>query len=182
MRTLLLALLHLAVVTAKLCGAGGVRAVMAENLLLKQQLIVLRRVRTPNLTSSDRVRCRFWSMFLSPGRIRKAALALQPRRPGDGGPCVRASSCFRSCSAERRRRRRDLTVGIEGERLLKCGSADTIAINGGILPVWTRWLSIRPARTPLDAPGASSSLGPSQIPSSVFTGGVLQEGRTERSE
>ena len=43
MRDLLLALLHLAVLTAKLCGAGGVRAVMAENLLLKQQLIVLRR-------------------------------------------------------------------------------------------------------------------------------------------
>ena len=40
MRNLLLALLHLAVVTAKLCGSGGVRAVMAENLLLKQQLIV----------------------------------------------------------------------------------------------------------------------------------------------
>jgi len=45
MRNLLLALLHVAVVTAKLCGAGGVRAVMAENLLLKQQLIVLRRAR-----------------------------------------------------------------------------------------------------------------------------------------
>jgi hypothetical protein len=36
MRDLLLALLHLAVVTAKLCGSGGVRAVMAENLLLKR--------------------------------------------------------------------------------------------------------------------------------------------------
>src|SRR5260221_297084 len=43
MRDLLLALLHLAVVTAKLCGSGGVRAVMAENLLLKQQLIALLR-------------------------------------------------------------------------------------------------------------------------------------------
>jgi len=28
--------------TARLCGPGGVRAVIAENLLLKQQLIVLR--------------------------------------------------------------------------------------------------------------------------------------------
>jgi hypothetical protein len=28
---------------AKRCGPGGVRSVMAENLLLKQQLIVLRR-------------------------------------------------------------------------------------------------------------------------------------------
>ena len=80
MRNLLLALLHLAVVTAKLCGSGGVRAVMAENLLLKQQLIVLRRARkrAPNLTPSDRLLCGFWSIFLSPGRIRKAAIALQP--------------------------------------------------------------------------------------------------------
>jgi transposase InsO family protein len=80
MRNLLLALLHVAIVTAKLCGSGGVRAVMAENLLLKQQLIVLRRVRkrAPNLTSSERLLCGFWSIFLSPGRIRKAAIALQP--------------------------------------------------------------------------------------------------------
>jgi hypothetical protein len=44
-RNFLLTLLHLAVTTAKLCGPGGVRAVIAENLLLKQQLIVLRRGR-----------------------------------------------------------------------------------------------------------------------------------------
>ena len=45
MKDLLLTLLHLAVITAKLCGPGGVRTVIAENLLLKQQLIVLRRAR-----------------------------------------------------------------------------------------------------------------------------------------
>jgi hypothetical protein len=45
MKDFLLTLLHLAVMTGKLCGAGGVRAVIAENLLLKQQLIVLRRAR-----------------------------------------------------------------------------------------------------------------------------------------
>jgi hypothetical protein len=45
MSDVLLAVPHLAVVGAKLCGAGGVRAVIAENLLLKQQLIVLRRRR-----------------------------------------------------------------------------------------------------------------------------------------
>ena len=38
-------LLHWAVMTATLCGPGGVRAVIAENLLLKQQLIVLRQRR-----------------------------------------------------------------------------------------------------------------------------------------
>src|SRR6516165_11191537 len=80
MRNLVLAMLHLAVAAAKLCDAGGVRAVMAENLLLKQQLIVLRRARkrAPNLTSSDRLLFGFWSMFLSPGRIRTVAIALRP--------------------------------------------------------------------------------------------------------
>ena len=80
MKNLLLTLLHLAVMTAKLCGPGGVRAVIVENLLLKQQLIVLRRGhrRAPNLTLSDRLLCGFWSLFLSPGRIRKVGIALRP--------------------------------------------------------------------------------------------------------
>src|SRR5207247_2719116 len=60
MKELLLTLLHLAVMTAKLCGPGGVRAVIAENLLLKQQLIVVRRARqrARNLALSDRLICR----------------------------------------------------------------------------------------------------------------------------
>src|SRR5678815_110710 len=80
MRDFLLTLLHLAVTTAKLCGPGGVRAVIAEDLLLKQQLIVLRRARrrAPNLTQSDRLLCGLWSLFLSPERIRKVAVALRP--------------------------------------------------------------------------------------------------------
>ena len=51
MKDVLLTLLHLTVTAAKLCGPDGVRAVIAENLLLKQQLIVLRRARrrAPNL-------------------------------------------------------------------------------------------------------------------------------------
>jgi transposase InsO family protein len=57
-----------------------VRAVIVENLLLKQQLIVLRRARqrAPNLTRGDRLLCGFWSLFLSPERIRKVALAIRP--------------------------------------------------------------------------------------------------------
>jgi hypothetical protein len=34
MTDLLLVLLHLAITAAKLCGTGGVRAVIAENLVL----------------------------------------------------------------------------------------------------------------------------------------------------
>ena len=80
MKKLLLTLLHLAVMTAKLCGPGGVRAVIAENLLLKQQLIVLRRARqrAPNLTLSDRLLCGFGSLFLNPGRIRSVAIGVRP--------------------------------------------------------------------------------------------------------
>ena len=73
-------LLHLTVMTATLCGPGGVRAVIAENLLLKQQLIVLRRPRqrAPLLTASDRLLFGFGSLFLSPGRIRKVAIGVRP--------------------------------------------------------------------------------------------------------
>src|SRR5215475_7755884 len=80
MRNLLLTVLHLAIVAARLCGPGGVRVVIAENLLLKQQLIVLQRARrrAPNLTWSDRLLFGFESLFLNPGRIRKLAIALRP--------------------------------------------------------------------------------------------------------
>jgi hypothetical protein len=80
MKDLLLTLLHLAVTAAKLCGPGGVRAVIAENLLLKQQLIVLRRARqrASNLSVGDRLLCGFWSLFLSPGRIRQVAIWVRP--------------------------------------------------------------------------------------------------------
>ena len=43
MKDFLLTLLDLAVTTAKVCGPGGLRAGIAENLVLKQQLIVLRQ-------------------------------------------------------------------------------------------------------------------------------------------
>ena len=53
---------------------------MAENLLLKHQLIVLRRGRrrAPNLTRIDRMVCGFWSLFLNPRRIRAVAIAFRP--------------------------------------------------------------------------------------------------------
>ena len=68
--------LHLAVMTATLCGPGGVRAVIGEHLLLKQPLIVLRRSRqqAPHLIASDRRLFGFGSLFFSPGRIRKVAI------------------------------------------------------------------------------------------------------------
>jgi len=79
MKDALITMFHLAAVAAKLLGPGGVRAVVAENLLLKHQLIVLRRSRqrAPNLTVIDRFLFGIGSLFLSPGRIRKVAIGLQ---------------------------------------------------------------------------------------------------------
>jgi putative transposase len=64
MKDFMLTLLHLAVTIAKLCGRGCVRAVIAENLVLRQQLIVLRRGRrrAPSLTMSDRLLCQLWAL------------------------------------------------------------------------------------------------------------------------
>ena len=80
MKAVLLTLLHLAVTVVRLCRPGGVRAVIAENLLLKQQLIVLRRPRqrAPNLTTADRLLCGFGSLLLRPGRLRKVAIGVRP--------------------------------------------------------------------------------------------------------
>ncbi len=80
MKDILLALLDVAVTVAKLCRPGGVRAVISENLLLKQQLIVVgrSRQRAPNLRVGDRLLFGFLSMFLSPGRIRKLAIGIRP--------------------------------------------------------------------------------------------------------
>jgi hypothetical protein len=45
MKDVLLLLTHLLTTVARLLGPGGAKAVVAENLLLKQQLMVLTRAR-----------------------------------------------------------------------------------------------------------------------------------------
>ena len=56
MKDLFLLLAHLFTLLAKLIGPGGARAVIAENLLLKQQLLIISRSRqrAPNLSAIDR--------------------------------------------------------------------------------------------------------------------------------
>jgi transposase InsO family protein len=65
---------------AKLLRPSGTKALLAENLLLKQQLLVLTRARqrAPNLSSTHRVLLGYWSLFLTPRRMAKAAICIQP--------------------------------------------------------------------------------------------------------
>jgi hypothetical protein len=80
MKDLLLLLAHLLITAAKLLGPGGARTVVAESLLIKQQLLVIHRSRrrAPNLATLDRILFGFWSLFLSPRRIARAAVIVQP--------------------------------------------------------------------------------------------------------
>jgi putative transposase len=80
MKDLALIVIHILVTAAKLLSPGGLRAVMIENALLRQQLIVLRRSRrrAPNLTTLDRFLFGFGLFFLRPGRASKVAVALRP--------------------------------------------------------------------------------------------------------
>ena len=73
-------LCHLLTTLAKLMGPGGAKAVVADSLLMKQQLLVINRSRqrAPNLTVMDRMLLGFWSLFLSPHHIRRAAVILKP--------------------------------------------------------------------------------------------------------
>ena len=59
---------------------GGVKALVAENLALRQQLIVLKRKRrrAPNLRTVDRLILAMTAMFIRVQRLSKIAVAVSP--------------------------------------------------------------------------------------------------------
>ena len=63
---------------AILLQPGGAKSIIAENLLLKQQLLVLNRSRkrAPNILPIQRLLVAFWCQFLKHRRIERA-LAVQ---------------------------------------------------------------------------------------------------------
>jgi hypothetical protein len=80
MRDLVLLAIHLLVSLAKLARPGGVRAVIAESLLLKHQLLIAARSRRrgPNLTTTDRFVIGLFSLLVTPRRLPKLAAILKP--------------------------------------------------------------------------------------------------------
>ena len=80
MKVLLLMLAHLLTTLAKLLGPVGARAIVADSLLMKQQLLIINRSRrrAPNLTPLDRMLPGFWSLFLNPHHIQRAAVIIRP--------------------------------------------------------------------------------------------------------
>lgn len=80
MRELLILAIHLLVTFATLLRPGGVRAVAAESLLLKHQLLISNRCRhrAPNLTTLDRVVLGITTLFVNPRRISKLGTLIKP--------------------------------------------------------------------------------------------------------
>ena len=79
MKNTILLMVHLPARPAVLLGTGGTRAVLAENLLLKQQLLVLQRSRrrAPNLRTTDRWLFGFCAQFLSLRRLIRTVIILK---------------------------------------------------------------------------------------------------------
>jgi hypothetical protein len=82
MRELLLLAIHLLVTFTKLLGQGGVRAVAAESLLLKHQLLISNRCRqrAPNLTTLDRFLIALTTLFVSPPGFQNSARSSSQQR------------------------------------------------------------------------------------------------------
>lgn len=80
MRDVLLLAIHLLVTLAKLLRPGGLRALAAESLLLKHQLLISNRCRrrAPNLTTLDRFVLGLTTQFVSPRRIPRLSVILRP--------------------------------------------------------------------------------------------------------
>jgi hypothetical protein len=57
-----------------------VKTIVADSLLMKQQLLIMNRSRrrAPNLSVVDRSLFGFWSLFLSPRHIQRAAVIIRP--------------------------------------------------------------------------------------------------------
>jgi hypothetical protein len=60
-------------------GLGGPRSVVAESLLVKQQLLILnrRRYRSPNLRVCDRVVAGLCALLMHRGRLIRSAIVLK---------------------------------------------------------------------------------------------------------
>jgi transposase InsO family protein len=98
MNLLFTLLSHLLRTVAILFRPGGSKSIIAENLLLKQQLLVLNRSRrrAPNIPPIQRLFFAFWCQFLKRRRIRRSSITVRP------------STLFRMHAAFVRKKYRDL--------------------------------------------------------------------------
>ena len=80
MRDLVILFVHIIATLARFLGPGGIRSVVAESVLIKQQLLILNRSRqrSPNLRSSDRLVAGLCALLIRPARLIRSAIVLKP--------------------------------------------------------------------------------------------------------
>ncbi|VUX54909.1 protein of unknown function [uncultured Woeseiaceae bacterium] len=80
MRDLAILFIHLLSTIARLMRPGGARAVVAESLLVKHQLVILNwgSERAPNLRPMDRVIAGLCTLFIRPYRLLRVAVVFRP--------------------------------------------------------------------------------------------------------
>ena len=105
MRDPIILLVHLIATLARLMGPGGLRAVVAESVLVKQQLLILKRSRhrAPNLCASDRILAGVCALFMRPARVIRSAIGLRPSTILEFHRALRTRKYRWLCSPTRRR-------------------------------------------------------------------------------
>ena len=80
MRNLVILFVHVIATLARLWGPGGIRSVLAESVLVKQQLLILNRSRqrSPNLRTSDHLVAGLCAFLIRPARLIRSAIVLKP--------------------------------------------------------------------------------------------------------
>src|ERR1019366_4272339 len=80
MRNLIILFVHVIATLARLLGPGGIRSVVAESVLVKQQLLILNRSRqrSPRLRTSDRLVAGLCAFLIRPARLIRSAIVLKP--------------------------------------------------------------------------------------------------------
>ena len=80
MRDLAVLFIHLITTIARLAGPGGARSVVAESVLVKQQLLILNRSRhrSPNLRVADRLITGLCALLVPPRRLVRSAVVVKP--------------------------------------------------------------------------------------------------------
>ena len=80
MRNLVILFVYVMATLARLLGPGGIRSVIAESVLAKQQLLILNRSRqrSPNLRTSDRLVAGLYTLLIRPARLIRSAIVLKP--------------------------------------------------------------------------------------------------------
>jgi putative transposase len=80
MRDLIILFIHAVATLMRVARHGGVRAVVAESILAKHQLLILNRSRrrAPNLRILDRIIAGFCSLWIQQRRFCRVAIAFKP--------------------------------------------------------------------------------------------------------